>query len=109
MTQRNEERKNKAAASRQGDKFGGYVSRKNSALVETGLTSTSMTGCRNAPAQELDEESAAGLAKVKETDAEIDASLDAISRTMDNITGLASTMRDEVLLRMMPFVQIIFA
>lgn len=99
VAQRNEERKNKAAASRQADKFGGYVSRNknSSSLQESGLTSTSLAGGRRGNAdQELDAESAAGLARVKETDAEIDAGIDAISRTMDNIANLSSQMRDEV-------------
>lgn len=110
VSQRNEERKNKAAASRQADKFGGYVSRnKNAAaLQETGLTSTSLTGGRRGAAdQELDAESAAGLARVKETDAEIDAGIDAISRTMDNIANLSSQMRDEVCIFALQFFLII--
>lgn len=61
------------------------------------MTSTSLAGGRRGNAdQELDAESAAGLARVKETDAEIDAGIDAISRTMDNIANLSSQMRDEV-------------
>jgi hypothetical protein len=98
VSQRNEERKNKAAASRQADKFGGYVSRNKNVgtLQESGLTSTSLTGGRRGAAdQELDAESAAGLARVKETDAEIDAGIDAISRTMDNISNMSAQMRDE--------------
>lgn len=68
-----------------------------SSLQESGLTSTSLAGGRRGNAdQELDAESAAGLARVKETDAEIDAGIDAISRTMDNIANLSSQMRDEV-------------
>jgi hypothetical protein len=98
VSQRNEERKNKAAASRQADKFGGYVSRNKNAgtLQESGLTSTSLAGGRRGGAdQELDAESAAGLARVKETDAEIDAGIDAISRTIGNIANMSSQMRDE--------------
>jgi hypothetical protein len=47
-------------------------------------------------AQALDEDSAAGLARLREKDAEIDAGIDAISRTIDNLTSIGSAMKDEV-------------
>jgi hypothetical protein len=46
--------------------------------------------------QALDEDSAAGLARLREKDAEIDAGIDAISRTIDNLTSIGSAMKDEV-------------
>ncbi len=46
--------------------------------------------------QQLDAESAAGLAKLKDEDAEIDAGIDAISKTIDNLNNIAGQMRDEV-------------
>lgn len=65
----------------------------------SGLTSAGMMGQgagRNDPSQTLDEDSAAGLAKLREQDAEIDAGIDQISRTIDNLTNIAGAMKDEV-------------
>lgn len=44
----------------------------------------------------LDEDSAAGLAKLRSKDAEIDAGIDAISRTIDNLANIGAAMKDEV-------------
>ncbi len=66
-------------------------------MTPSGLSSAGMTGRGKAAAdQDLDEESAAGLSKLKENDAEIDAGIDAIGRTIDSLTSIASTMKEEV-------------
>jgi len=96
VQQRNEERKNKASASKQLEKAG-YVPR-NKNPTASGLSSTTMTGKgRNAKDQELDAESAAGLKKVEANEAEINAGLSAIDKTLDNLNLLAGAMKDETL------------
>ena len=93
---RNEERKNKASASKQLEKAG-YVPR-NKQVAASGLTSANMTGKgKTAKDQELDEESAAGLRKVQENDAQINAGLSAIDGQLDRLNLLAGAMRDEVI------------
>ena len=47
------------------------------------------------PSQDLDETSASRLEKVKQTDAEIDASVDDLSRTIDNLSHIAGAMGSE--------------
>lgn len=98
VSRRNEERKAKAASekSKNADKIGYVPRNKQSANLNTsGLTSAGMMGGR--PKEDpLDAESAAGLAKLKETDAEIDAGIESISRTIDNLGNLAGSMKDEV-------------
>lgn len=47
--------------------------------------------------QALDEDSAAGMARLREKDAEIDAGIDSISRTIDNLSSIGSAMKDEVI------------
>mmetsp|Transcript_611 Transcript_611/g.1198 ORF Transcript_611/g.1198 Transcript_611/m.1198 type:complete len:353 (+) Transcript_611:114-1172(+) len=101
VNQRNEERKAKAASnSKQADKIG-YVPRNKQAagMNATGLSSAGMMGKSkgNDDGQALDEDSAAGLARLREKDAEIDAGVDAISRTIDNLVGIAGQMKDETL------------
>eukprot|EP01034_Spumella_vulgaris_P027559 gene27559-34298_t len=101
---RNEARKNKASAaasSKNADKIG-YVPRNKQAseLKASGLTSSKMSGKNGPSDQDLDDESAAGLNKLKENDAEIDAGIDAISRTIDNLSGIAATMKEETLNQM---------
>ena len=99
VSQRNEQRKLKAAQSKQSDKMG-YVPRNKQAaatLTASGLSSGGMTNRgKTAEDQRLDAESAAGLSKLKETDTEIDAGIDAISRTIDNLNNIAGQMKDEV-------------
>jgi len=101
VTQRNEDRKERAAASaasRHTEKIG-YVPRNKQAagMSASGLTSAGMMGQnRNDPSQTLDEDSAAGLARLREQDAEIDAGIDQISRQIDNLTNIAGAMKDEV-------------
>lgn len=97
---RNEARHAKAAAASGSSKAAGkigYVPRNQQAstLTASGLTSASMVRGKQ-PDQDLDEESAAGLKKLQESDAEIDAGLDAIGRTIDSLTNIASTMKEEV-------------
>ncbi len=99
---RNEQRKAKASPSNGSSKAAGkigYVPRNQQAATMTpsGLSSSGMVnrGKKSAD-QDLDDESAAGLQKLQETDAEIDAGIDAISRTIDNLTGIAATMKEEV-------------
>lgn len=91
---RQEDRKVKAAASKQAEKLG-YTprNRAGNGPTQSGMSSAGML--RGKPQDELDDESAAGLAKVKAQDAEIDAGLDTLCRTMDNLSGIASAMRDE--------------
>lgn len=98
ITTRNEQRKVKAAQSKQAEKMG-YVPRNKQAatLTASGLSSGGMTNRgKTADDQKLDAESAAGLSKIKDTDAEIDAGIDAISRTIDNLNNIAGSMKDEV-------------
>ncbi len=77
----------------------GYVPRNQKVdLKASGLTSSSLAR-KNPNAsddQELDPESAAGLARVKQQDAEINDGLDSISRTLDNLGNIASNINDEV-------------
>lgn len=67
-----------------------------STLTASGLTSAGMTKGGRGEDQELDDESAAGLQRLKDNDAEIDAGIDAISKTIDNLSSIANTMKDEV-------------
>jgi len=100
---RNDARKAKAASAaaasggstKAADKIG-YVPRNKQAstLTASGLTSAGMTRGKAAD-QDLDDESAAGLQRLKEQDAEIDAGIDAISKTIDNLNNIASTMNEE--------------
>eukprot|EP01038_Epipyxis_sp_PR26KG_P005192 gene5192-7226_t len=86
--------------SRQTEKLG-YVPRNKQAasLAPSGLSSAGMMGkSKNPdPSQDLDSESQAGLDKIRQEDAEIDESLDAISRTIDNLSNISKTMREETL------------
>jgi hypothetical protein len=95
VDRRNEERKNKAAATRQIEKAG-YIPRSKRDLKLTGLTSSSMTGKESARAQELDDESAAGLKKVHDNDADIDAGLESVDKTLENLENISLAMKDEV-------------
>lgn len=97
MSQRNEARKAKAAEkSKNADKIG-YVPRNKQTTnaSASGLSSAGMVRGKDS-SQQLDAESAAGLAKLKDEDAEIDAGIDAISKTIDNLNNIAGQMKDEV-------------
>lgn len=93
IQERNEARKAKAAGSKQAEKLG-YVPRSKGASA-SGMSSAGMMRGKAAEDQALDEESSAGLAKVKAADAEIDAGLDSLARTMDNLNEIGSAMRSE--------------
>lgn len=94
VTMRNDERKNKASAKNNLEKAG-YIPR-NKQPTQSGLMSTGMVGKGRTPKdQELDEEDAAGLKKVQDNDAEINAGLQAIDKTLDNLNALAGAMREE--------------
>ena len=80
----------------------GYVPRDKVNLQASGLTSAGMMHSRGAlfgaqpdPSQDLDDETAARLSKVKQTDADIDRGVDDISRTIDNIARIAGDMGSE--------------
>jgi hypothetical protein len=93
---RNEERKAKAGNSRAVEKIG-YVPRNKqaAAMNASGLTSAGMMGKRNE--EPMDDDSAAGLARLNAKDVEIDKGIDAISSTIDNLTSIAGAMKDETL------------
>lgn len=95
---RNAERVEKSRPSAtQAEKIG-YVSRNNvSTMKASGYSSTSR-GRGKGKDEELDEESRQGLEKIKANDAEIDAGIAEISRTLDSIGGIASLMKEEVFL-----------
>ena len=76
----------------------GYVPREKAQLLASGLTSGGMMSRHTLfpdPSQELDEESASRMEKVKQTDADIDASVDDLSKTIDNLSHIAGAMGSE--------------
>lgn len=81
----------------QGEKIG-YVPRAQiQQMKASGLTSAGMMRGHSAGgSDELDEDSAAGLANLKRADQEIDDGIDKISNTLDNLAGIASGMRSEI-------------
>lgn len=89
VKQRNEARTTGAGKSSQAEKIG-YVPRdKQRAMQESGFS-------RGASKPEnLDAESRAGLAKVQQNDAEIDAGLDEISNSLDTLTNISKAMNEE--------------
>ena len=99
VRERNQARLNaqKPTGSTQAEKIG-YVPRAQQAQMKaTGLASAGMMrGQKKAPDQELDEESASGLARVSANNAEIDASVDEIGSALDRIAGIANNMKEEV-------------
>ena len=71
----------------------GYVPRSNlSNMKASGLSSS---GGRK-DKEELDDESKLGLQRVQAADREIDQGINAVSSTLDAISGIASDMREEV-------------
>lgn len=94
---RNAERIEKSRPSAtQAEKIG-YVSRNNvSAMKASGYSSTSKSRGKGKE-DDLDDESRAGLEKIKANDAEIDAGISEISRTLDSISGIASLMKEETI------------
>jgi len=74
----------------------GYVPRAQQArMAQSGLSSARMGGTAKAKEDELDEDSAAGLAQLRANDAEIDEGMDRIASAIDRIGGLASEMGKE--------------
>lgn len=68
-------------------------------MTASGLTSTAMASRNGRSAdQDLDTESADGLARLKAKDAEIDKGLDAIGNQLDTLGNIARTIKDEVAL-----------
>lgn len=95
--ERNEARKAKAAstaAAKQAERVG-YIPRNKqpATLQESGLSSAGMISGRKQ--EQLDDESAAGLARVKETDKEIDQGIEEISASIDRLGNIAGQMKDE--------------
>ena len=71
----------------------GYAPRSNLANMKaSGLSSS---GGRKEK-EELDEESKAGLRRIQANDREIDQGINSISNTLDNLTGIAGQMKEEV-------------
>lgn len=80
----------------QADKIG-HVPKDKINLTSMGLTSAGMLGGRSkSDSEDLDEESASGLAQVHANDAEINAGLDSIGNTLDNIGHISAAMKSEV-------------
>ncbi len=80
----------------------GYVPREKAQLVASGLSSGGMMGKGQGvpdPSQELDEAAASRLERVKQTDDEINASVDALSHTINNLSLLAGAMGSEARLQ----------
>ena len=74
----------------------GYVPRAQQAkMAQSGLSSARMGGANKAKDDELDEDSAAGLAQLRANDAEIDEGMDRIASAIDRIGGLAAEMGKE--------------
>jgi hypothetical protein len=75
----------------------GYVPRQRMpAINATGLTSSSMAGTSKAKDQELDSEAQAGMNRLKQKDAAIDAGIDIIANSLDNLNKIAGGMKEEV-------------
>ncbi len=95
IRERNAARQQKASAgSTQGEKIGYFSRNKQTALTESGRTSAGMT--KGKKEDDLDDESKAGLARVKQQDAEIDEGIDQIAKQLDNLGNIASSMNEEV-------------
>lgn len=76
----------------------GYVPREKAQLLATGLTSGGMMSKQTLfpdASQELDEASASRLERVKQTDADIDDSVEQLARTIDNLSHIAGAMGAE--------------
>uniref|UniRef100_A0A7S3HCT8 t-SNARE coiled-coil homology domain-containing protein n=1 Tax=Spumella elongata TaxID=89044 RepID=A0A7S3HCT8_9STRA len=97
LHQRNDERKLKANNNRPVEKIG-YVTRNKQAegMKASGFSSAAMMGKQD-PDQDLDEESAAGLSRLRQNDSEIDSGVAQLSRTIDTLGSIGAAMKDEVL------------
>jgi len=79
----------------QADKIG-YVPRAAQAkMAQSGLSNSRMASQTGKNEEDLDEDSAAGLAGLKANDAEIDQGLDRIASAVDRIGNIASAMGSE--------------
>lgn len=65
-------------------------------MTASGLTSTSMAGKNGRVGQDLDPNSAEGLAKLKAKDAEIDKGLNVVGNQLDTLGNIARTINEEV-------------
>ena len=89
VKQRNEARTTGAGKTSQAEKIG-YVPRdKQRAMTESGF------GRSSGKPEALDADSQAGLSRVQENDAEIDAGLDEISNSLDTLTNISKAMNEE--------------
>ena len=96
VKERNTARVTQQRAPNQGEKIG-YVPRAQiQGMKASGLTSAGMMRGHHGGSDELDEDSATGLANLKRADQEIDEGIDKIANTLDNLAGIASGMRSEV-------------
>ena len=85
---------NRGGGTNQAEKIG-YVPRAQQArMAQSGLSSARM-GATKGKDEELDEDSAAGLAQLRANDAEIDEGMDRIGNAIDRIAGLAGAMGQE--------------
>ena len=79
--------------SNQAEKIG-YVPRAQQAkMAQTGLVSSRMANSR--AEEDLDPDSAEGLAQIKANDKEIDEGIDSISNALDRLAGISSAMNAE--------------
>lgn len=95
MLTRNDSRKIAAAINSKRVDNVGYVPREKQSLLDTGMSSAGMMGSprREVP---LDEESAAGMTRLREKDVRIDEGIQAIDRSVDNIAAISTAMKNEV-------------
>jgi hypothetical protein len=92
---RMEKLKPKRTGASQAEKIG-YVPRSQQArMAQSGLSNARMAGGSKAKDEELDEDSAAGLAQLRANDAEIDEGMDKVSSALDRIANIASSIGSE--------------
>ena len=85
--------KAKASGASQAEKIG-YVPRAQQArMAQSGLSNARMAGGKKD--DELDEDSAAGLAQLRANDAEIDEGMDKVSSALDRIANIATNIGAE--------------
>jgi len=88
---------NKTSIVSQAEKIG-HVPKDKINLTSMGMTNAGMLGGRaKSDSEDLDEESASGLAQVRATDAEINAGIDSIGKTLDNLSNISTAMKSEVI------------
>jgi len=90
------QRLTQGATTTQAEKIGYVPRNRQTNLTASGLSSASIANRKGkAEDQELDSESAAGLARLKAQDSEINDGLDDISRSLDNLGNIAGAIKDE--------------